>query len=263
MWSWGLKIRYNRHAYEPLEGTLLEKKTERTQSGQFEVAFNRIHRCLKDMVKDAHNESFVELLNVGQKSHSIIRKYKDELYQFARLRNAIVHEKFDVDQYIAEPHVEVVRRIEKIAANFEKPPLAISISSTPVFYYYEDAYLKDVLKAINKFDFTRFPIYDKNDVYMGLLTSSDIIRWMAKVMTSNVISLGDVKVRELLNNRKQYYVDFIKSTTNLYEVEEMFDRYHAEDKKLQAVIISETGTANGKPKAILTPWDLLDPDPNS
>jgi CBS domain-containing protein len=245
-----------------LEGNVLEKKAEKTQAGQFEVAFNRIHRCLKDMVKDAHNDSFVELLNVGQKSHSIIRKYKEELYQFARLRNAIVHEKVDVNYYIAEPHIKVVRRIEDIAANFEKPPLAIAISSAPVFYYYEDAYLKDVLKAINKFDFTRFPIYNENYQYVGLLTASDIIRWMAKEMTSNVISLGDVRVRDLLNNTKEYYVDFIKETTNLYEVEEMFDQYHAQDKKLQAVILSENGQSNSKPKAILTPWDLLDPDPN-
>ncbi len=244
-----------------LEGTVLEKELERSQSGQFEVAFNRIHMCLKEMVKDAHNDSFVELLNVGQKSHSIIRKYKDELYQFARLRNAIVHEKVDVDYYIAEPHIKVVRRIEEIATNFEKPPLAIAIASAPVFYYYEDAFLKDVLKAINKFDFTRFPIYDKNDQYLGLLTSSDIIRWMAKEMTSNVISLGDIRVRDLINKTKEYYVDFVTETTNLYAVEELFDQYHAQDKKLQAVILSENGTSNSKPKAILTPWDLLDPEP--
>ncbi|SEM94584.1 CBS domain-containing protein [Mesobacillus persicus] len=238
-----------------------KKKTERTQSGQFEVAFNRIHRCLKDMVKDAHNDSFVELLNTGFKNHSIIRKYKNELYQFAKLRNAIVHEKVDTDYYIAEPHRQVVNRIESIAANFEKPPLAMSISSTPVFYYYEDAFLKDVLKAINKFDFTRFPIYNKNYEYQGLLTASDIIRWMAKQLNSNVISLENVQVNQLLRTNKKYYVDFIKESTNLFEVEELFDQYHAEDKKLQAVILSENGGPNSKPKAILTPWDLLDPDP--
>ena len=247
--------------YSYLEGTNLEKK--RDQSGQFEVAFNRIHRCLKDMVKKADSDAFVELLNSGFKHHSIIRKYKNELYQFAKLRNAIVHEKVDVDYYIAEPHLQVVNRIEKIATNFEKPPLAMSIASTPVFYYYEDALLKDVLKAINKFDFTRLPIYDKNYEYQGLLTSSDIIRWMAKQMSSNVISLANVKVSELINGNKNYYVDFIKESTTLYEVEELFDQYHTQDKKLQAVILTEDGQRNSKPKAVITPWDLLDPEPNA
>lgn len=214
------------------------------------------------MVKDAHNDGFVELLNTGFKSHSIIRKYKNELNQFAKLRNAIVHEKVDKDYYIAEPHKSVVERIEEIAAHFEKPPLSMSIASTPVFYYYEDAYLKDVLKAINKFDFTRLPIYTRNHEYKGLLTASDIIRWMAKQITSNFISLENVKVTDVLRTNKKYYVDFLAEDTNLYEVEELFDRYHAEDKKLQAVILTETGERNSKPKAIITPWDLLDPDPS-
>jgi CBS domain-containing protein len=246
-----------------VEGTALEKKTEKTQSGQFEVAFNRIHRCLKDMVKDAGSDAFVELLNSGYKNHSIIRKYKNELYQFAKLRNAIVHEKVDMDYYIAEPHKSVVKRIEEIAAHFEKPPLAMGIASSPVFYYYDDALLKDVLKAINKFEFTRLPIYDQNNQYKGLLTSSDIIRWMAKQLTSNVISLENVKVRELLRDNKKYYVDFIAENTSIYEVEELFDSYHIKDKKLQAVILTENGKSNSRPKGIITPWDLLDPDPTT
>jgi CBS domain-containing protein len=241
----------------------LEKKNDRGQSGQFEVAFNRIHRCLKELVKNASNDAFVELLNTGFKNHSIIRRYKNELYQFAKLRNAIVHEKVDVDYYIAEPHKEVVARIEEIADHFEKPPLAITAASTPVFYYYEDALLKDVLKAINKFDFTRFPIYSKNNVYRGLLTSTDIIRWMARKFSSDVISLENVKVGEVLTKDKNYYVDFVSEKATLYEVEERFDTYHTQDKKLQAVILTENGEKDSKPKGVITPWDLLDPEPNS
>ncbi len=237
-------------------------KSEKTQAGQFEVAFNRIHRCLKEMAGGAGSDAFVELLNYGYKNHSIIRKHKNELYQFAKLRNAIVHEKVDEDYYIAEPHKSVVKRIEQIAAQFEKPPKANSIASAPVFYYYEDALLKDVLKAINKFEFTRFPIYNKSGDYKGLLTASDIIRWMAKQLTSNTISLGNIQVSSLLDGRKKYYVDFLAENTSIYDVEEMFDKYHTQDKKLQAIILTEDGKANSKPKAIITPWDLLDPEPN-
>ena len=237
---------------------------KKTQAGRFEVAFNRIHRCLKEMVGGAGSDAFVELLNYGYKNHSIIRKHKNELYQFAKLRNAIVHEKVNEDYYIAEPHKTVVKRIEEIAAQFEKPPLASSIASAPVFYYYEDALLKDVLKAINKFEFTRFPIYSRNGDYKGLLTSSDIIRWMAKqrTSTSNTISLEDVNISGLLNGRKKYYVDFLAEEMSIYDVEELFDKYHTQDKKLQAIILTENGEANSKPKAIITPWDLLDPEPN-
>lgn len=231
------------------------------QSGKFETAFNRIHKSLKEMVKGTDSDAFVELLYSGYKNHSLIRKYKSELHQFAKLRNAIVHERVNADYYIAEPHIEVVERIEEICKEFEKPQTALSIATSPVFYYYEDAYLKDVLKVINKFDFTRFPVYDKDDKYVALLTSTEIIQWMAKHFSDNVVTIEDVRVKELLKKGKNYFVTFVKEQASLYEIEELFERYHTRGKKLQAVIITETGDRHGKPIGVITPWDLLDSDP--
>lgn len=228
------------------------------QSGKFETAFNRIHKALREMVKETESDAFVELLYSGYKNHSLIRKYKSELHQFAKLRNAIVHERVNADYYIAEPHIEVVERIEEICREFEKPQTALSIATSPVFYYYEDAYLKDVLKVINKFDFTRFPVYDKEDKYIALLTSTEIIKWMAKYFSSEVIHFEDVRIKDLLRKGKNYFVTFVKEDASLYEIEELFERYHTRGKKLQAVIITETGDRHGKPIGVITPWDLLD-----
>lgn len=231
------------------------------QSGKFETAFNRIHKALKEMVKGTDSDAFVELLYSGYKNHSLVRKYKSELHQFAKLRNAIVHERVNADYYIAEPHIEVVERIEEIAKEFEKPQTALSIATSPVFYYYEDAYLKDVLKVINKFDFTRFPVYDKDDKYVALLTSTEIIQWMAKHFSDSVVHFEDVRVKELLTKGKNYFVTFVDEEASLYHIEELFERYHTRGKKLQAVIITETGDRHGKPIGVITPWDLLDSDP--
>ncbi|RSD26744.1 CBS domain-containing protein [Mesobacillus subterraneus] len=213
------------------------------------------------MVGETDSDAFVELLYSGYKNHALIRKYKSELHQFAKLRNAIVHERVNADYYIAEPHIEVVVRIEEIAKEFEKPQTALSIATSPVFYYYEDAYLKDVLKVINKFDFTRFPVYDKEDKYVALLTSTEIIQWMAKHFSDNVVHFEDVRVKELLTKGKNYFVTFVDEDASLYHIEELFERYHTRGKKLQAVIITETGDRHGKPIGVITPWDLLDSDP--
>ncbi|WP_257391717.1 CBS domain-containing protein [Mesobacillus jeotgali] len=239
-----------------------EEVKHKEQSGKFETAFNRIHKALKEMVKGTDSDAFVELLYSGYKNHSLIRKYKSELHQFAKLRNAIVHERVNADYYIAEPHIEVIEQIEEIAKEFEKPQTALSIATSPVFYYYEDAYLKDVLKVINKFDFTRFPVYDKEDKYVALLTSTEIIQWMAKHFSDNVVHFEDVRVKELLTKGKNYFVTFVDEEASLYHIEELFERYHTRGKKLQAVIITETGDRHGKPIGVITPWDLLDSDPD-
>ncbi|MGA9228318.1 MAG: CBS domain-containing protein [Mesobacillus sp.] len=245
------------------QGSNAEKENEvnhKEQSGKFETAFNRIHKALREMVKETESDAFVELLYSGYKNHSLIRKYKSDLHQFAKLRNAIVHERVNADYYIAEPHIEVVERIEEICREFEKPQTALSIATSPVFYYYEDAYLKDVLKVINKFDFTRFPVYDKDDKYVALLTSTEIIQWMAQHFSSEVIHFEDVRIKELLTKGKNYFVTFVTEDASLYEIEELFERYHTRGKKLQAVIITETGDRHGKPIGVITPWDLLDSD---
>ena len=45
-----------------------------------------------------------------------LRKYEDELIDFSRLRNAIVHQSAP-DKVIAEPHLDVVEKIEKYFFN--------------------------------------------------------------------------------------------------------------------------------------------------
>ncbi len=262
----GKKVSNEQPPNDNKNSDLDSKSSEKTdvkhkeQSGKFETAFNRIHKELKEMVKGTDSDAFVELLYSGYKNHSLIRKYKNELHQFAKLRNAIVHERVNADFYIAEPHIEVVERIEEIAKEFEKPQTALSIATSPVFYYYEDAYLQDVLKVIKKFDFTRFPVYDKDDKYIALLTSTEIIQWMAKHFSDSVVHFEDVRVKELLTKGKNYFVLFVDEDASLYHIEELFERYHTKGKKLQAVIITETGDRHGKPIGVITPWDLLESD---
>ncbi|WP_174733654.1 CBS domain-containing protein [Mesobacillus harenae] len=236
----------------------MEKKTKSGRSDRFQIAFNRIHKSLKEQVKGTGSDAFVELLYSGQKNHSLIRKHKHELHQYAKLRNAIVHEKVDRNFYIAEPHQEVVERIEQIAKEFEKPIPAISIATSPVFYYYEDTHLKDVLKVINRLDYTRFPIYDKENNYKTLLTSSEIIKWMANQFSSRVIELENVRIKDLYTSGNKYFVDFVPESASIFEVEERFEGYHKKDQKLQGVIITKNGKADEKPLGFISLWDLLE-----
>ena len=52
--------------------------------------------------------------------NQIIETYKKDLEQYARLRNAIVHEKVEIGFNIIEPNAKVVSHIEKIANVFSR-----------------------------------------------------------------------------------------------------------------------------------------------
>ena len=164
-------------------------------SERYEVAFNRIHAALKKMVK-GRTDQFAKLVHYGAKSYSLIRTYEDDLYQFAKLRNAIVHDKTEIGYYIAEPHEDVVHQIERIAHFFGQPYYALKIASKPVHFTDETA-LKEVVQGITEYSYSQFPIYSQGEC-MGLLRAGSILKWIAENLVQNTVQLGNIKVKEIL-----------------------------------------------------------------
>ncbi|PLS16803.1 hypothetical protein CVD28_17185 [Bacillus sp. M6-12] len=92
----------------------MQNATKPSLSERFEVSFNQIHEALKRAVNINENR-FMVLLRTGARNHQMINTYKKDLEQYAKLRNAMVHEKVAVGYYNAEPNERVVDHIEKIA----------------------------------------------------------------------------------------------------------------------------------------------------
>lgn len=227
-------------------------------SERFEVAFNQVHEALRDIVQ-INDDRFVVLVKVGAKKYQIIETFKKDLEQYARLRNAIVHEKMEVGFYIAEPNAKVVNHIEKIANVLNRPNYALSIATkNVVFFDYQESILK-VTSAIKEHGYSKFPIY-KNKKCIGLLTASSIVKWIAQNMESNQVNLSDIHVSDIMKYEKEHPIDFVTKDTNIFEVENIFEKYHKRKKKLEGILITENGHAEEKPLGIITAWDLIDID---
>lgn len=237
----------------------MEKVVETPLSERFEVAFNQIHNWMQKNIKNARSDKFTDLLHAGFQIHSIIRKHFHDLKMFARLRNSIVHDKIELGFYIAEPHTRVVDQIENIATQLALPRNALSIATKPVFYYYEDAKLKDVLTVIHKRSYSLFPIYDENG-FKWTLTADCIIQWFANNLVGSIIQLDDVRVKDLFPLKKPIPIEFIRKDADIFDIEEIFEKYQVQNKKLEAVIITESGLQTEKPLGIVTSWDLVEID---
>jgi predicted transcriptional regulator len=231
--------------------------TQVSQSERFETAFNRIHKALIQAVKNARTDKFTDLVYKG-KNHAFIRYYEHDLCQFAKLRNALVHEKIEEGYYIAEPHMDIIKKIESIADEFEKPETALSIATKPVYYFQEDDMLADVLDAIKKYSHSRFPIYNQESEYAWLLTSAEIVKYLAEHFANAKMDLNKVKVKALYNERKQHHIVFVSQNSSVFEVEDIFEEYQARNKKIEGVLITKNGSPKEKPNGIITSWDLLE-----
>jgi predicted transcriptional regulator len=227
-------------------------------SERFEVAFNQVHDAMKDIVK-INDDRFVVLVKVGAKKYQVIETFKKDLEQYAKLRNAIVHEKMEVGYYIAEPNAKVVEHIEKIANVFNRPNYALSIATKKVLYFDNSESILKVTEAIRQHNYSKFPIY-KNKEFVGLLTAGSIVKWMAQNMVSSSVNLDDTHIFDIMKYEKDHLIEFVPKSTNIFDVETIFGKSHKVKKKLEAVIITENGKKDEVPLGIITPWDLIDID---
>lgn len=230
---------------------------EREKAERFEVAFNQIHVQLKRLAgNDIREDSFVVLLHKVKERHASIRRYMDDLLSYAKLRNALVHEKKRKDFYIAEPHWEVVENIESIAKFLISPPAALSIASNRVKTYQITEDLKEVLVDMDSYPFTQYPVYDAGE-FSYLLTEGGITSYLAKHFVGNLIDFTNETLASIKPFENNHAVKFVPTHYDVFEIEDLFEEYLSNNKKLEAVIVTQNGRKTEKALGIITPWDLI------
>lgn len=84
---------------------------EKSNAMRFLSAFNNIDYTIKTRYNMNRSMGFSEAVRKAVAFNYTVRKYEDDLISYGRLRNAIVHDNGDF--VIAEPHTDVVEKIEK------------------------------------------------------------------------------------------------------------------------------------------------------
>lgn len=226
---------------------------------RFEIAFNQIHQHLKELNGYPKNDNFVELLQHSKLKHSVIRVYFDKLKQYAKLRNAIVHERIDEEYYIATPHTDIVEELERIKRTLDQPPKALDFATRPVLFFKSDTPLSHIIEAFHKHPVSQFPIYrDKHD-FIGLLTNDCVVNWMSRTMENGSVRVESVVAEDILDDAHPN-VQFLKAERTVYDLEERFEDSLENNQKLKAVILTESGEPDDLPVGIVTTWDLIKVD---
>lgn len=227
---------------------------------RFEAAFNRIHHKMRELATGSSDHlSYSDALYSCRKLHNVVRCHYDLLKQFGHLRNSLVHHKYDKDDYIAYPHENTVKKIESICELLMEPPLALSIASQPVICFAPETPIKEVLKELELKGYSQFPIYEGKE-FIGLLTEGGIAKWLSLNLTGNYLYLEGVTAKDILSYEKNHNVSFLGRESTIYDLEDVFEISFDRNEKLEAVIITQTGSKSQKPIAIVTSWDLIQID---
>lgn len=229
-------------------------------SDRFLTAFNRIDHRLRDIIGAKDFMPFYRLVDQAKKKDVLVRKYEDDLRSYADLRNAIVHHRTAMEYVIAEPHVDVVEKIEYMDSTLAKPTLVGQMFRKKVHVFQERDSLKHVLKVIRSRKFTQFPVYHK-DQFKGLVTTVGITNWLATTMAGNQLPKHIPTMHDiLLHEKNKVNYKFVSRYITIYEAEEIFKQGVERGRRFEALLITEHGKPQEKLIGIITPLDIMKVD---
>jgi len=202
------------------------------------------------------NITFSDLVRRCSSLNTVIRVYEDDLIDFARLRNAIIHNKSET--IIAEPNSDVVELLEKIARLVATPPLAIDVIKGGEVDIAPCSFtLKDLILETNRVKHSSLPIY-KGDTLIGVIRWRKFVEVMAGIITearSVDQFIEKTTAEEFLQKypSNNHYV----VASNKITIEEALTFFN-KNRKLTSIILTRDGTFTTKPIGIITGGDVMD-----
>ncbi|SDC31867.1 CBS domain-containing protein [Pelagirhabdus alkalitolerans] len=228
-----------------------------SQSERFLVAFNKIEKYFDQEIQDSRYIPFHRAVQRLRKSNAVVDRYHNDLLEYSELRNAIVHERTEMNYVIAEPHEKVVQSIEGIANELTAPKLVIPAFSKTLKTVQLDLTVKDILAIIRETEFTQFPVY-RSKQFIGLLTDKQILHWLAQNINGDCEGLLATSLHDVmksLEERANYR--FISKSTTVYEAEDCFMKSIRKHERLDALLITDEGKSNQRLLGLISPNDLI------
>ncbi len=228
----------------------------KSNSMRFLSAFNNIDYTIKTRYNLNRSMGFSEAIRKVAGLNFTIRKYEDDLIDYGRLRNAIVHGNDDF--VIAEPHIEVVEKIEKIERLLTTPPRALDVvARRDVLLVESSKSMREVIMLIASSGYSNIPVVDKDNEIVGIANGQKILDSFGKYLLAGgkpQVFLDSIKIEDMLSKieNSDYYAFANKDIT----VEQTLSLFH-QNSKLLAVLVTPNGGAKEKPLGIMTPSDVI------
>lgn len=233
------------------------KNSTKTNAKRFLDAYNNIDYALKTRYNLNRSMGFSELIRKSVPVNYVVRKYEDELVDYGRLRNAIIHNSNE-DYIIAEPHDAVVEKIEHIDKLLSTPPLALeSVAQREVVVTYAGKSMRDVILQISSSGFSNIPVY-RDKILLGVANGQKILHSLGQYLLaggSEKTFLDNVQIEDMLSSlENSNYYCVKKADCTIEEALSEFDNNH----KLLAILFTKNGEPTELPLGIMTGANVVE-----
>lgn len=220
-----------------------------SNADRFLAAYARIEKKMGEISKQSSYVPFSQLLYRCASLNKVIALNQQTLREYSELRNAIVHERGDNNEIIAEPCDSVTESIERIAGLLEQDNSILQFASSPVQTVTLNTEIKDAFKIMDELHTSKLPVYE-DGVYKGLVTLEEIAGWGVNNDTAKH------KVNDILAASKDEKVLFLPRSSSVTAAIQGFESAMNHGSSLLAILITDKGSLNEKPLGIITVADL-------
>ena len=233
------------------------KTKKMSNAKRFLDAYNNIDYALKTRYNLNRSMGFSELIRKSVPVNYVVRKYEDDLVDYGRLRNAIVHNSNE-EYIIAEPHEDVVEKIEHIEKLLTTPPLALeSVAQKQVIITYAGQSMREVIKLISSSGFSNIPVY-RGKILLGVANGQKILHSFGQFILAggNEKSfLDNVQIEDMLSSLENSNYYCVKpADCTIEEALSEFDKNH----KLLAILFTKNGQSTELPLGIMTGANVVE-----
>ena len=219
-------------------------------------SYNKIDAQLRDLYGFKPSQSFTDIVRRSAEKNSVVRRYENDLADYARLRNAIVHQSTD-GRIIAVPCDDVVEQILRIEKLLCTPPtVGETLQDKKIVSIEAGLSLRQAVMLIARTGFSNLPVYSGRRM-VGIVNNRRIIAELGSRLQgggSVDAYLSEIPVGDILAESDMFvYYKYVGKRDTLQDVLNAFE----ENKKLLAVAVSENGRIGERIVNFITTADLV------
>jgi len=230
---------------------------KKSNAERFIIAYNNIDYGLRTIYNFKRSMSFSDVVRRSVVLNSVVRKYEEDLIDFGRLRNAIIHQG-NSKYVIAEPHDDIVEKIEKLALLITEPPVALDrIGNAEVITINHDLKVSKAIELIYRTGYSNLPTYN-GDRLVGVINGRKLINVLGERIGCGVNLqdfVANTTVGEIINQMgDDYYYMLADEKLSIDTAMNCFEN----NRKLLIILITKGGKDTGKPLKIISVSDIID-----
>lgn len=228
---------------------------ENDNAARFLSSYNRIESQLKILYNAKPTQNFTDLVKRCTDLNLTVRRYENELIDYGKLRNAIVHRGAGIEKVIANPCDDVVSNIEFIEMQVCCPPkITDAFKIKKIASVFAD---KPLLTAVDEFaeKWQKTVIVYDHGRMIGIINCYVLYKTIAELAASGedvTKFLTEKTCRDLVDPDQLKKYCLMNAETTVLDVFTAFEK----KKGLIAVIITKNGVLGEKALSIVTPADF-------